>query len=46
MNAGLMKQLVAPESTSPFRLAIAQLVLMESGILMEWNRVVIITELS
>ncbi len=46
INAGLMKQSVAPELTSPFRLAIAQLVLTEMGIHMEWNRVVTITELS
>ncbi len=39
-----MKQLVAPESTSPLILAIAQLVLMETGICMERNRVVTITE--
>ncbi len=46
MNARLMKQSVAPESISPLRLAIVQLVLTESGIHMEWNRVVTITELS
>ncbi len=46
MNARLMKQSVAPESTSPFILAIAQLVLTEMGIRMERNHVVTITELS
>ncbi len=46
MKAGLMKQSVAPESTSPFILAIVQLVLTEMGIHMEQNRVVTITELS
>ncbi len=45
-NVGLMKQSVAPELTSPFKLAIAQLVLTESGIRIERNHVVIITELS
>ncbi len=44
MKAGLMKQSVAPESTSPLILAIAQLVLIEIGIRMERNRVVTITE--
>jgi len=46
MNVGLIKQLVAPESTSPFKLAIAQLVLTEMGIRMDWNCVVTITELN
>ncbi len=46
MKVGLIKQSVAPESTSPFWLAIAQLVLTEMGIHMEQNRVVTITELS
>jgi len=45
-NVGLMKQSVAPESMSPFKLAIAQLVLTEIGIHMEQNRVVTITKLS
>ncbi len=46
MNVGLMKQSVAPESTSPFRSAIAQLDLTEMGICMERNHIVTITELS
>ncbi len=46
INMGLMKQSIAPESTSPFKLAIAQLVLTDMGIRMEWNCVVTITELS
>jgi len=45
-NVGLMKQSIAPKSTSPFMSAIAQLVLTEMGICMEWNRIVTITELS
>ncbi len=44
MIAGLMKQLVAPESTNPLMLAFAELVLMEIGIRMDQNRVVTITE--
>jgi len=35
MNMGLMKQSVAPELTSPFKLAIVQLVLTETGIHMD-----------
>ncbi len=35
MNTGLMKQSVAPELTSPFKLAIVQLVLTETGIHMD-----------
>jgi len=46
MKAGLMKQSVAPLSTSAFWLAIEQLVLTEMGICMDQNRVVTITELS
>ena len=46
MNVRLMKQSVAPESTSPFKLAIAQLVLTETGIRIDRNRIVTITELS
>ncbi len=46
MKAGLMKQSVAPLSTSAFWLAIAQLVLTEMGIRIDRNRVVTITELS
>ncbi len=41
-----MKQLVAPESTSAFMSAIALLVLIETGICMDQNRVVTITELN
>src|SRR6266581_6598464 len=40
----LMKQSVAPESTSAFVSAIALLVLIETGICIDWNRVVTITE--
>ena len=43
---GLMKQSIASESTSPFKSAIAQLVLTDMGICMERNCVVTITELS
>jgi len=39
-----MKQSVAPESTSAFVSAIALLVLIETGICIDWNRVVTITE--
>ncbi len=46
MNAGLMKQSVAPLSTSAFWSAIEQLVLTEIGIRMDRNHVVTITELS
>ncbi len=46
MNRSLMKQLVALESTSAFVLAIALLVLIETGICMDRNRVVTITELN
>jgi len=46
INAELMKPLVALESMSPFMLAIAQLVLIDTGIHIEQNRVVTITELS
>ncbi len=42
----LMKQLVAPESTSAFMSAIALLVLIEMGTCMDRNRVVTITELN
>ncbi|SRR6266702_281453 len=42
----LMKQSVAPESTSAFMLAIALLVLIEMGICMDQNHVVTITELN
>src|SRR6266702_2989825 len=41
-----MKQLVAPESTSAFVSAIALLVLIETGICIDRNRVVTITELN
>ncbi len=41
---GLMKQSVAPESTSPLMSAIVKLVLIEMGIHMDRNRVVTITE--
>src|SRR6266581_6688003 len=44
MNLSLMKQSVAPESTSAFVLAIALLVLI--GTCMDRNRVVTITELN
>ncbi len=46
MNLSLMKQLVAPESTSALMLAIALLVLIETGICMDRNHVVTITELN
>ncbi len=46
MNVGLMKQLVAPESTSPLMSAIALLVLIETGMCIDWNHVVTITELN
>ena len=46
MKLSLMKQSVAPESTSTFMLAIALLVLIEMGICMDRNRVVTITELN
>ncbi len=46
MNLSLMKQSVAPESTSAFVLAIALLVLIETGMCMDRNRVVTITELN
>src|SRR6266702_2347341 len=42
----LMKQSVAPESTSAFMSAISLLVLIETGICMDRNRVVTITELN
>src|SRR6266702_2239127 len=42
----LMKQSVAPESTSTFMSAIALLVLIETGICMDQNHVVTITELN
>ncbi len=42
----LMKQSVAPESTSTFMSAIALQVLIETGICMDQNRVVTITELN
>ncbi len=45
-NVRLMKQSVAPESMSPFKLAIVQLVQTETGICMDQNHVVTITELS
>ena len=46
MRFSLMKQSVAPESTSAFMSAIALLVLIETGICMDRNRVVTITELN
>ncbi len=46
MNFSLMKQSVAPESTSAFMSAIVLLVLIETGICMDRNRVVTITELN
>ncbi len=46
MNFSLMKQSVAPESTSAFMSAIVLLVLIEMGICMDRNRVVTITELN
>ena len=44
MIVGLIKQSVALELTNPLILAIAELVLIEMGIRMDWNRVVTITE--
>src|SRR6266568_4473098 len=46
MKFSLMKQSVAPESTSAFMSAIALLVLIEMGICMDRHRVVTITELN
>src|SRR6266702_2149092 len=46
MNFSLMKQSVAPESTSALMSAIALLVLIETGTCMDQNRVVTITELN
>ncbi len=46
MNLLLMKQSVAPESTSAFMLAIALLVLIETGMCIDRNHVVTITELN
>ncbi len=46
MKLSLMKQSVAPESTSAFMSAIALLVLIEMGICMDRNRIVTITELN
>ncbi len=46
MNFSLMKQSVAPESISAFMLAIALLVLIETGICMDRNPIVTITELN
>src|SRR6266571_5038272 len=46
MKFSLMKQSVAPESTSAFMSAIALLVLIETGMCMDRNRVVTITELN
>src|SRR6266702_2333423 len=46
MKFSLMKQLVAPESTSALVSAIALLVLIEMGTCMDRNRVVTITELN
>src|SRR6266702_344559 len=46
MKFSLMKQSVAPESTSAFVSAIALLVLIETGTCMDRNRVVTITELN
>src|SRR6266704_375134 len=45
-NLSLMKQSVAPESTSALMSAIVLLVLIETGICMDRNRVVTITELN
>src|SRR6266702_811011 len=45
-KVSLMKQLVAPESTSAFMSAIALLVLIETGMCIDLNRVVTITELN
>ncbi|SRR6266702_4429433 len=46
MKVLLMKQLVAPESTSALMSAIALLVLIEMGMCIDRNRVVTITELN
>jgi len=46
MKVSLMKQSIAPESTSVLMSAIALLVLIEMGICMDWNHVVTITELN
>ncbi len=46
MKLSLMKQSVAPESTSALMSAIALLVLIETGICMDRNHVVTITELN
>src|SRR6266581_9581090 len=46
MKPSLMKQLVAPESTSALMSAIVLLVLIETGICMDQNRIVTITELN
>src|SRR6266571_759781 len=46
MKASLMKQSVAPESTSALVSAIALLVLIETGMCMDRNRIVTITELN
>src|SRR6266702_8976797 len=46
IKTSLMKQSVAPESTSALMSAIALLVLIETGICMDQNRVVTITELN
>ena|SRR6266702_3352583 len=46
MKVSLMKQSVAPESTSALMSAISLLVLIETGICMDRNRVVTITELN
>src|SRR6266702_3686954 len=46
MNLSLMKQSVAPESTSAFVSAIAMLILIETGMCMDQNCVVTITELN
>ena len=46
MNFSLIKQSVAPESTSAFVSAIALLVLIETGICIDWNCIVTITELN
>src|SRR6266702_1221038 len=46
MKLSLMKQSVAPESTSAFMSAIVLLVLIETGICMDRNHVVTITELN
>ena len=45
-NFSLMKQSVAPESTSAFVSAVVLLVLIETGMCMDRNRVVTITELN